>query len=194
VVSNKFIGHGIVIGIFVITPILYLLGLENTLYLVGSTPPYTYSDMNGYGHFAPALFWSITYWLSITVILAVVSIALARAAPWSARLSLARQRAPRLIPVAAVLLLIATGSGVWYFYNAHVLNEYLTAKDRRDIQARYERDWKKYENFPQPKVIAVDANINIYPERRSFDRTGHFVLQNKTSQPIRQIHITNQFQ
>jgi hypothetical protein len=30
VVSNKFIGHGIVIGIFVISPILYNFGLENT--------------------------------------------------------------------------------------------------------------------------------------------------------------------
>ena len=75
-----------------------------------------------------------------------------------------------------------------------MLNEYLTAKDRRHIQANYERDFKKYENVPQPKVVAVDANINIYPERRSFDGTGHFVLQNKTSQPISQIHITNQFQ
>jgi ABC-2 type transport system permease protein len=197
VVSNKFIGHGIVIGIFVLTPILYNFGLENTLYLIGSTPPYTYSDMNGYGHFAPALFWSITYWLSITAILAVVSIALARRGSddaWPARLSLARQRARRLIPVAALLLLIAIGSGAWYYYNAHVLNEYLTAKDRRDIQAKYERDWKKYENVPQPKVIAVDANINIYPERRSFDGTGHFVLQNKTLLPISQIQITNQFQ
>ena len=197
VVSNKFIGHGIVIGIFVITPILYNFGLENTLYLIGSTPPYTYSDMNGYGHFAPALFWSITYWLSITGIFAIISIALARRGSddaWPARLGLARQRAPRLIPAAAVLLLIALGSGVWYYYNAHVLNEYLTAKDRRHIQANYERDFKKYENVPQPKVIAVDANINIYPERRSFEGTGHFVLQNKTSQPITQIHVTNQFQ
>ncbi len=197
VVSNKFIGHGIVIGIFVITPILYNFGLENTLYLIGSTPPYTYSDMNGYGHFAPALFWSITYWLSITGIFAIISIALARRGSddaWPARLGLARQRAPRLIPTAAVLLLIALGSGVWYYYNAHVLNEYLTAKDRRHIQANYERDFKKYENVPQPKVIAVDANINIYPERRSFEGTGHFVLQNKTSQPITQIHVTNQFQ
>jgi len=97
-------------------------------------------------------------------------------------------------PVAALLLLIAIGSGAWYYYNARILNEYLTAKDRRDIQAKYERDWKRYENVPQPKVIAVDANINIYPERRSFDGTGHFVLQNKTSQPISQIHITDQFQ
>jgi ABC-2 type transport system permease protein len=197
VVSNKFIGHGIVIGVFVLAPILYNFGWENTLYLIGSTPPYTYSDMNGYGHFVPALFWSIVYWLSIMAVLAVVSIALARRGSddsWSARFDLARQRAPRLITAAVILLLIATGSGAWYYYNAHVLNEYLTAKDRRHIQANYERDWKKYENVLQPKVIAVDANINIYPERRSFDGTGHFVLQNKTAQPISQIHITNQFQ
>jgi ABC-2 type transport system permease protein len=31
VVSNKFIGHGIVIGIFVIAPILFNFGWENTL-------------------------------------------------------------------------------------------------------------------------------------------------------------------
>ena len=197
VVSNKFMGHGIVIGVFVLAPILYNFGWENTLYLVGATPPYTYSDMNGYGHFVPALFWSITYWLSITAVLAVISIALARRGSedaWEARLRLARQRAPRLVPAAAVFLLIAIGSGCWYYYNAHVLNEYLTAKDRRHIQANYERDFKKYENFLQPKVIAVDANVNIYPERRSFDGTGHFVLQNKTTQPISQIHITNQNQ
>ena len=35
VVSNKFIGHGILIGIFVLMPILFNFGWENTLYLVG---------------------------------------------------------------------------------------------------------------------------------------------------------------
>jgi ABC-2 type transport system permease protein len=197
VVPNKFIGHGIVIGIFVLNPILFSFGWENTLYLFGSTPPYTYSDMNGYGHFVSALFWSITYWLAIAAVLAVVSIALARRGSddsWPARLQLARQRAPRLLPAAALFLCIAIGSGTWYFYNAHVRNEYLTAKDRRDIQASYERDFKRYELLPQPKVIAVDANIDIFPERRSFSGTGHFVLQNKTAQPIAQIHITNQQQ
>ena len=197
VVSNKFLGHGIVIGIFVITPILYNFGWENTLYLIGNTPPYTYSDMNGYGHFVPALFWSIVYWFSIVAVFAVISIALARRGSedsWRSRLSLARQRAPRLIPAAVFFLLIAIGSGAWYYYNAHVLNEYLTAKDRRHLQAEYERQFKRYENVPQPKIIAVDSNINIYPERRSFDGTGHFVLQNKTPQAISQIHITDQKQ
>jgi ABC-2 type transport system permease protein len=197
VVSNKFIGHGIVIGIFVIAPILFSFGWENTLYLFGNTPPYTYSDMNGYGHFVPALFWSIAYWLSISCLLAVLSIALARRGSddaWTSRFRLARQRAPRLIPAAALFLIAAIGSGAWYFYNAHVLNEYLTAQDRRDIQATYERDFKKYENLPQPKIIAADASIDIFPERRSFSGAGHFVLQNKTPQPISQVHITNQQQ
>jgi len=197
VVSNKFIGHGIIIGIFVLVPILFSFGWENTLYLYGNTPPYTYSDMNGYGHFVPALFWSITYWLSISCLLATVSVALAlRGADdgWRARFRLAAQRAPRLIPAAALFLLVAIGSGAWYFYNSHVLNEYLTAKDRRDIQAAYERDFQKYETLPQPKIIAVDANIDIFPERRSFSGAGHFVLQNKTAQPISRVHITNQQQ
>ena len=36
-VSNKFIGYGIVIGLYVLQPILFNFGWENTLYLVGAT-------------------------------------------------------------------------------------------------------------------------------------------------------------
>ncbi len=197
VVSNKFIGHGIIVGIAVLVPILYSFGWENTLYLFGNTPPYTYSDMNGYGHFVPALFWSISYWLSISCLLAVISIALARRGSddaWNSRFKLALQRAPRLIPAAIFFAAVAIGSGAWYYYNAHVLNEYLTAEDRRRIQADYERRFKKYEHIPLPKVTAVDTDIDIYPERRSFSGRGHYVLQNKTAQPVSQIHITNQMQ
>ncbi len=197
VLSNKFIAHGIVIGLFILNIVLFNFGWENTLYLFGNTPPYTYSDMNGYGHFAPALFWSITYWLAIGALLGVLSIAVALRGSedsWSARLRLARHRAPRLFPAGALFLLIAIGSGSWYFYNAHILNQFLNAKARRDIQAQYERDFKKYEKLPQPKIVAVDANIDIFPERRAFSGTGHFVLQNKTAVPIPQIHISNQQQ
>lgn len=151
--------------------------------------------MNGYGHFVPALFWAITYWLSIFAFLGVVSIAYTRRGAEDslrARTKLAMQRAPRLAPLAVVFGLAAIGAGAWYFYNAHVLNEYLTADDRRKIQAGYERDYKKYEMLIQPKLTAVDAVVNVYPERRSFDGTGRFTLQNKSSKPISEIHITDE--
>ena len=197
VVSNKFVGYAILLGAFVLMPVLYNFGWENTLYLIGQTPAYIYSDMNGYGHFVPALFWSITYWFAICALLGVVSIAFARRGAedaFRARTRLALQRAPRLIPAALLFALLAVGAGSWYFYNAHVLNEYLDSKARRGIQADYERQFKKYENLDQPKVTAVDATINIYPERRSFDGSVRMTLQNKTNQPITQIHLTDQKQ
>jgi ABC-2 type transport system permease protein len=194
VLKNKFIGHAIVIGSFVLLAVLQAHGWENTLYLFGNTPNYTYSDMNGYGHFVPALFWSITYWLSIAALLGVVSIGLAARGTddgFASRLRLFRHRAPRLIPAGVLLLLIAIGSGIWYYYNTRVLNEFLNQPQQRDIAAQYERDFKKYQYLPQPKIIAVDANIDIFPEHRSFSGTGHFVLQNKTPAPISQIHIVD---
>jgi hypothetical protein len=193
ILSNKFIAHGIVIGLFLLTSlVLPAVGVENTLVLFGTTPSYTYSDMNGYGHFVAGLFWSIVYWLAISGILGLVSIGLALRGTddgWGGRLKLFKQRALRLVPAAVVLLLVAIGSGGWYYYNGHVLNEFLTAQNRRDIQAQYERDFKKYEDLPQPKILSVDANVNIYPEKRSFDGYGSYVIQNKTAGAIPQIHV-----
>ena len=104
------------------------------------------------------------------------------------------RRAPALAPAASLFLLLAVGAGAWYYYNAHVLNEYMTAEDRRHALADYERQFKKYEDLPQPKVTAVDTRINIYPERRSFDGTGRFTLQNKSALPMSEIHLTDQLE
>jgi ABC-2 type transport system permease protein len=193
-VHNKFMGHAIAIALIVMVPILFNFGWENTLYLYDNTPPYIYSDMNGYGHFVPALFWSITYWLAVSALLGVISIALARRGADDGlpiRWRLLRERLPRLVPAAAVCLMAAVLSGAWYFYNAHILNEYLNAKRRRQIQAAYERSFKKYENLLQPKITAVDTHIDIDPSHRSFSGWGRFTLQNKTSQAISEIHITD---
>jgi ABC-2 type transport system permease protein len=193
-VPNKFVGHAIAIGIIVLIPILFNFGWENTLYLYDNTPPYTYSDMNGYGYFVQPLFWAIAYWLAVSAFLGVISIALARRGSdesGAARLKLAAGRLPRLIPLAALCLLAAAGCGGWFYYNAHILNEYLNAKQRRDIQADYERNFKKYENLLQPKVVAVDAQVDIDAAHRSFSGWGKYTLQNKNSQAISQIHLTD---
>ena len=167
------------------------------MYLPGQTTPYTYSDMNGYGHFVPGLAWSILYWLSWMALLGVISIAFARRGSetsWAIRWSQAKERAPRLAPYAAVLALATLGAGGWFYWNAHVLNPYRNSKMQRSFQAAYEKQFKKYEKFPQPKVTAVDTVVEIYPERRSFQATGYYLLQNKTTLPISEIHITNQQQ
>jgi hypothetical protein len=194
ILSKKFVAHGVVIGTVLIVPILYKVGVENRLLLVGEQSPYTYSDMNGYGHFVPALLWSTIYWLALFAILALASIALARRGTdlaWSQRLKSAAGRWRALAVPAVVAFAVSAGVGTWFYYNAHVLNKFRTAKEVRHLRADYERAYKKYEHLAQPKITDVDVAVNLLPESRSFDATGVFTLRNTTLQPISDIHITN---
>jgi hypothetical protein len=196
-VSNKFIGHGIVIGVFVLQTVLSSWGWENSLLIPGNVPPYTYSDMNGYGHFVASIVWATAYWFAIFAFLGIISMAYARRGAEDslrARSRLARARMPALSAAMAVCALMAVGAGAWYYYNAHVRNEYTTAADRRHHLADYERQFKKYEKLDQPKVTAVDTAIDIYPARRSFSGTGRFTLQNKSDHPLSEVHLTDQYE
>ena len=198
VVSNKFLGHAIVIGIFVLGS--DHVPLRHREHAASARPEY---PLHLFGHerlrplrarrsCGPSCIGPRSSPCS-----ACLSIALARRGAedgWHIRLQQARARLPRLTPALVLFALIAIGSGSWFYYNAHVLNEFLTTKQQRKIQASYERDFKRYERFSQPKVIAVDADVDLDPNHRSFSGTGHFVLQNKTPQPIQQIHVTDQMQ
>ena len=193
-VSNKFVGHAMLIGFFILIPVLYRYGIENRLYLIGEITPYTYSDMNGYGHFVPGLVWSISYWFLFCAFLGVIAMAFSRRGTdlsWASRLRLARPRLRGLIPAGALLLVLTAACGAWFYYNTHVLNAFRTDQDDRHRAAAYETLYKKYERLPQPKITAVDVSVDIFPERRSFTATGHYTLVNHSGQPIQDIHITD---
>ena len=85
---------------------------------------------------------------------------------------------------------VAVAAGGWFYYNTHVVNVYRTTFVERHRQAEYEKRYKKYEKFPQPKITDVVVAVDIYPERRSFHATGHYMLANRTDQPIEEIHVT----
>ena len=193
VVSNKFVGHAIIIGFIILIPVLYRYGIENRLLLYGEITPYTYSDMNGYGHFVHALFWIILYWLFVGGLLGVIAVLLARRGTEmtaSVRMKLFWERLPRAAGFAVLFFVLAAATGGWFYYNAYVLNDTRTAKFSRGLQAEYERRYKKYELLPQPKVTAVDVNVNIFPERRSFQADGHYLLVNNTDKGIDELHVT----
>jgi hypothetical protein len=194
IVANKFIGHGIVIGVFLLSIILDTAGLSDRLYMYGDVVPYIYSDMNGYGHYVKPIFWSTVYWLAWAVFLGVLASLLARRGAETglgARLRAAKQSLPAYAVLLIVPLLAAAGSGAWYYYNTHILNPFLTDKVVRVQQATYEKLYKKYELAPIPKITAVDTAVNIYPENRSFNATGTYTAVNETDKPIQDIYVTN---
>jgi ABC-2 type transport system permease protein len=193
VVSNKFVGHAIIVGFVVLIPVLYRYGIENRLVLYGEVTPYTYSDMNGYGHFVKALLWVNVYWLATGGLLGVLAVVLARRGTDTSiavRMKLMRERFPRMTGVAILCAGLAVAAGGWFYYNAHVMNTYRTTFMERHRQAEYERRYKKYEKFPQPKITDVEVAVDIYPEKRSFQANGHYMMVNRTDKPIEEIHLT----
>ena len=191
--NNKFIGYLLVILLMVAQMVLGMLHLEHNLYAFGGTPAIQYSDMNGYGHFLTGWAWFALYWSLFTVALVMLARAFwvrGLAAGWRARLRLARQRLQgRAGAALAVVVLCWAGTGGWIFYNTNVLNKYETSDIGMDKQARYEKLYKQYKDLPQLKITDVQADVDIYPEQRKVLIKGHYVLQNKTQQPLDTLRI-----
>lgn len=191
--NNKFIGYLLVILLMVAQAVLGMLHLEHNLYAFGGTPAIKYSDMNGYGHFLTGWAWFSLYWSLFTVALVMLARAFwvrGLSADWRARVRLARQRLQgRAGAALAVVVLCWAGTGSWIFDNTNVLNKYETSDIGMDKQARYEKLYKQYKDLPQLKITDVQADVDIYPEQRKVLIKGHYVLQNKTQQPLDTLRI-----
>ncbi len=192
-INNKYLGHFIVGVFFLITARLPSLGFENRLYLYDSAPPLVYSDMNGYGHFLPAVMWFRLYWFCLAVLMLLVSYALwvrGRDTGWRLRWQAARGMMHRREwALAGAAALCFVGTGAWIYYNTHVVNPYVTRREHLRRQADYERHYKRFAADPQPRITAVDVRVNMFPEQNRAELAGDLSLTNETGQPIRDVYV-----
>jgi ABC-2 type transport system permease protein len=193
IVNNKYLGHFIVLLVFIVSGRLPDFGFEDRLYRFASRPDTIYSDLNGYGHFLPAVFWFRLYWGAFALLLLVLAYVLwvrGRDAGWRARLRTAAARFT--LPVTAVtgiaaIALVATGGFI--YYNTHVLNPYYSRNDLLQMQADYERRFKSLAFAPQPKITAVDVRADIYPDQHRAQIAGTLSLANKSGVPISDFYV-----
>ncbi|HSJ68035.1 MAG TPA: hypothetical protein VK921_10190, partial [Anditalea sp.] len=69
-INNKFAGHAVSIGIWVIMiSMLSFADYNFNLFFYSYKPAYMWSDMNGLGHFVEPLFWYNLYWMSVGLFL-----------------------------------------------------------------------------------------------------------------------------
>ena len=194
VTNHRYAGYLLMILYFLSGPVLSAWDFNHNLYQYAQAPSARYSDMNGFGHFVEPLVWFSVYWAFAAGMLTVaIHLLWVRGVAGSLRdrLRLARQRFTR--PVGSVLAMLAlgfVGTGSYIFYNTNVLNEYIPGDMREARQARYEQRYKQYEDLPQPKVTALYAEVDIYPERRAVDIRGRYSLRNKTGFAVGELHLS----
>ncbi|MGQ4661414.1 M1 family aminopeptidase [Lysobacter sp. F6437] len=191
--NNKFVGYGLLIGWLVLQGTLGFLDFDHNLYSYGSAPEAPYSDMNGYGHFLAGRLWFQSYWGACLLALLLLSAAFwvrGVAPSRRERFRLARQRlgGGRGWALAASVAVFALLGG-FIFWNSNVRNEYLAGDDALDRQQRYEEQYRKYRGLPQPRITAVQTEIDLYPHEQRVQVRGHYTVMNPHDVPITELHV-----
>ncbi|MGM3151126.1 hypothetical protein, partial [Escherichia coli] len=82
------------------------------------------------------------------------------------------------------------GVGGWLYWSTNIRNEFLSPDQQLDLQARYERELSKYRNLPQPRIVAVDNRVDLFPESQSMVIDANWTIRNLHAQPIQDLHVT----
>lgn len=192
--NNRYLGYLLMILYFISVPVLAAWDFDHRLYQLGGVPGAPYSDMNGFGHFVQPLVWFSLYWaLGAGMLAVVIHLLWVRgvAGGLRDRLRIARQRfTPAVRATAGAFALGFAASGGYIFYNTNMLNEYVPGDLREERVARYERQYKQYEDLPQPKISALYAEVDIYPERRAVDIRGRYTLRNPDESQVDALHLS----
>ncbi len=192
-VSNKFFGMAIMLVYLISTLVMNNLGFEHNLYQFAGSPFAPLSDLNGQGHFLEARAWFLLYWFFFSLLLFIASYVLWRRgtfADWKQRI---RHAGSALTPVAVGSIAVAfagfIGTGSYIYYNTNIINEYVTQDDLDQWAVDYENTYRQYEGMPQPRIIAVKVDVDIFPYERDYYVDGSYLVENRTDAPIGQVHL-----
>jgi ABC-type transport system involved in multi-copper enzyme maturation permease subunit len=193
ITNNRYVGFLIALFYIIAQAVMDALHYEHHLYQVFVLPATTYSDMNGYGHFVLPFEWFSLYWTFFAGILLIIGhLFWVRGTETAMRIRTrvagGRFGAPAAT-MLAVLVIAFISTGCYIFYNTNVLNHYSTEDQRDKRAAETEKLYKKYDRIAQPRITDVQANVDIYPDKRWVDIRGTYTLMNKTAQPISDLHV-----
>ena len=192
--NNKFGGHGMAMLIWITMFLLRSFArMDYNLFFYFYTPGYTWSDMNGIGHFLAPQNWFNFYWLMLGALLVSIAYLFYQrgvTGGFKERWRVAMQRFNGWQRALTTLFFLGwIGSGAYIYYNVSYLNNYYTAAETRNRTALYEKTLKKYENIAQPKVTTVLMKADIFPDERRVAIYAKLFIKNKSGEPINALHL-----
>lgn len=166
--------HYVALGLCIITALVttgpvsrYVLTTPLLRFFTGYSG--TYSDFNGYGGYPLFFAQRLLFGACVVGILWLVQDLLkGRRRGW-------------------VMVLLATGA----FAAASFMKAYQPKDEaaQHAAAARYEQRYRHYQSIAQPAITAITTYIQLYPAEQRYGITGHYVIKNKTSVPIKKILI-----
>lgn len=195
IINNKYIGYFIsILLLFLLDIVMLIFEWQSNMINLGSTSSYMYSDMNGFGAALAASNWFNIYWILFGILfLGVSGLIWVRGVTFGFKNRL-KSAKKHLTPKYALGLVIISvlwiSSASFVYYNTKVLNTYKGSDQIEKGQARYEKEYKKYQEIAQPKITNAKYYIDIFPEERRLLAKTALILTNKSNQSIDDLHYT----
>ena len=194
--KNYLLGFFVLLLLSIAIQFLPLIGVEQKIFIFNSDTRYNYSDMNGFGAELPLYYLYKFYWLLFGIILYCISLLLwKRGVITTAKENMSNFK-KRFTPsvyvpmIAALILFFALG--FTFYYQDNVVNPYYSRKDIEKQTAEYEKKYKKFEKYAQPRIVDVKINLDLFPEERNLVVNGTYVLKNKSAEAIDSIFLSYQ--
>ncbi|MEM1119141.1 MAG: M1 family aminopeptidase [Bacteroidota bacterium] len=193
--SNKYVGY----VAFILLMITFQFGpsalsIKSNLLTYGAVPTYIFSDMNGWAPFEQSLIWFYSYWVLAAGFLGLIAILFWRrgqSLTLQHRFQIAQLRFKGNIAFLTLTLLILwLGTGSFLWYQTKVVNDIEEEEAVELGQVHYEKQYHQYEHLAQPRITAIDYQIDMFPQKRKVDVLADMVAKNKTTVPIQQLHFT----
>lgn len=174
-IRNRFVALGISVLFLIMmaTPITKKI-ISYPLLRIFSDFKGTYSDFNGYGIYSSAFAERLLFGSGIILFL-WMSNEWFKTKKWNFK---------KVIFTAFVLI---TGC----FAGNQFMKGYLPKNEEESVlkAVNYEKEYRQYENLPQPVITDVITQIDLYPSQRSYEISGKYTLINPTDKAIDKILI-----
>ncbi|MDN5199801.1 M1 family aminopeptidase [Fulvivirgaceae bacterium BMA10] len=193
-IPNKYLGMAITGIVVLITGSVIggLFGIRHIMLRYAAHFSFVeYSGMNGFGQYAKAFHWIMIYWGALGMLFGLLTYGLWKRGKengFMQRLKLLTLQLGTLGKVLAVIcVLVFISSGSLIYFNTNVLSEYETNESRNDWSQAYEEKYKQYTDLPQPTVTLLRADVDLFPEKCSYQVRGYYILKNKHDQPVKKV-------
>ena len=193
--KNQYLGFFIVLIVAIAIPLLSFIGIELAIFKYNEGPGFSYSDMNGYGSALSRYLWYKLYWiLGGSLLLILSTLFWIRGLPnsFAERIQIAVQRfkTPQIFGFVIVLISFLT-LGITIYLETKSDSKNSSSKQAELDAVKWEKTYKKYENYVQPRIVSVNADVHIYPKKRTYKATAIYTLINKTNKAIDSVFLNH---
>ncbi|MEZ4451558.1 MAG: M1 family aminopeptidase [Nannocystaceae bacterium] len=193
IVGSKFIGHVVVLLVWIAQVTLGLLDFDHLLWGYGKAPEVSYSQLNGFGPNVGAFVTLTATWFALGLTLSVVALLLLQRGtegPLRARLRAARARLDRgYLAFGTASFVAFLGLAGYVVYNTNVLHTYRAGDTQEALRAAYEREYRPTKDTPQPRIVGVQVDVDLFPERGHYNARGTLALENRTDEPVELVYV-----